>query len=91
MNTKHFLVATILLIGFTLSSLRADAHRHRRHHRGGRQVQNFLPTPPMALVPVVALNPFSPVRRMARRRVVCAPMAYCLPAPRHRHATRACR
>jgi hypothetical protein len=43
------------------------------------------------LAPRVILNPFSPTRRMARRAVVCAPMAYCHPAPRHRHMRRAWR
>ncbi len=91
MNTKHFLIATILLIGFTMSSFHADAHRGRRHHRHARQAPICLPAPPLALAPRVILNPFSPARRMARRAVVCAPMAYCHPAPRHRHIRRAWR
>lgn len=88
MNTKHFLTATLLILGFLISSLHADAQRHRGHHRNYYQQNNRRACPPpMVYAPRPAYRHMPSPRRMIRRHVLCAPLAYFAPAPR-RHYNR---
>ena len=92
MNTKHFFSVTLCVIGLLLSSINVDAQRnYNRDDRGRDQYQRHAPRHRGQMRghrhgrPAFVCAPPIRHRRIVRRHVPCAPLAYYAPSRRGHH------